>query len=306
MKLLITGATGFIGSRVVDAALAAGHQVVALVRREARDLRCGQLRCDLASSGPVDLAGHGIDVVIHLAAALTGTAESQRQLTVAGTAKLLDGMAAAGIGRLVGVSSLAVIDYPRLPAGTLITESAPILHDGRSANAYATAKADQEKLLNEFGTFPGHSVTVLRPGLVYDDRVLSDAYAGFRAGPLCVDVSHAGNVPVTNCGALAQCLLRAAARSAPGCKLYHVLDDPLPDQRTYLRELRRRGRSAGLSLDWRLFRAAARAGQVVAGVLPVPDIFTSQGFATRLKPFRYSAARARQELQWTPAGGFAA
>jgi nucleoside-diphosphate-sugar epimerase len=307
MKLLITGATGFIGSRLTSAALAVGHQVVALVRRDARDLPCEQLRCDLSSSVPLELGDHGIDVVIHLAAALSGPAESQNQLTVGGTAKLLDGMAAAGIRRLVGTSSLAVIDYPRLPAGTVVTESAPVLQGGRGVNAYARAKADQERLLHKFAARPGPCVTVLRPGLVYDDKMLSDAYAGLRAGPLRLDVSHPGDVPVTHCDALAQSLLLAAASSVPGCTLYHVLDDPLPDQRSYLRELRRRGRSAfGFSLDWRFFQAAAAAGQVVAGLLPVPEIFTAQGFATRLKPFRHSSARARQELQWTPAGGFAA
>jgi 2-alkyl-3-oxoalkanoate reductase len=305
MKLLITGASGFIGRRLVHTAIAAGHQVVALVRRDVPDLPCDKLHCDLSKGVPENLAHQGIDVVIHLAAALSGPAELQKQVTVMGTRNLLDAMATAGIGRLVGVSSLAVIDYRRIDAGTLVKEDAPTVQPAPGVSAYAQGKAEQETLFFQFGATPSHCVTVLRPGLVYDAGVLNAAYAGLHIGPLHLDARHGGQIPVTHCNALAQCLLHAAQGSSPGCRLYHVLDDPLPDQQAYLGELRRRGRSSsGISVDWRLFRAAASVGQMAARVLPVPEILTTQGFATRLKPMRYSTARACEELGCAPSPAF--
>ncbi|MEO6186941.1 MAG: NAD-dependent epimerase/dehydratase family protein [Steroidobacteraceae bacterium] len=301
MRLLITGATGFIGRNLVRQALAAGHQVTALVRRLDPDLPCETLQCDLLENVP-RLPAHGFDAAIHLAAALSGSPDYQRRLTVDGTRNLLAALTTAGVWRLVGISSLAVIDFPRLAAGAVVDERAPRLRAAPGIAPYALTKAAQEDLFCEFGAQPGQCATVLRPGLVYDARVLSDAYSGFRFGPLHVRARHDGQIPVTQCDALVRCMLSAADISTAGCRVYHILDEPLPDLIAYVQELRRRGNTTGnFALNWRWFRAAAVIGQLAARALPVPEVFTAQGFATRLKPLRYSTELARRELHWAPA-----
>jgi len=110
-RLLITGASGYIGGRLLRAARARGFEVVAAVRPPRR-LSPGAARStaafDLAGDGELDPALHGIDGVIHLAAILGGNhrpAGGGEDLNVSGTRRLLDAARRQGVRRFVFVSS---------------------------------------------------------------------------------------------------------------------------------------------------------------------------------------------------------
>ena len=107
--LAITGATGFVGSAVLDEALAQGHQVRALARREQAD-RAGVswVRGDLGDTAALARLCDGADAVVHVAG-LTNTPDPAQFETanVTGTANVLSAMTAAGVRRLVFVSSLS-------------------------------------------------------------------------------------------------------------------------------------------------------------------------------------------------------
>lgn len=103
MKILITGASGFIGRYVVREAIARGHNVLALTRSNSANEpnltpSVEWLQCDLGEDLP-KLGGLGIDAVIHLAAGLSGSAEEQYRSTVMATSNLLNAMRQAGITR---------------------------------------------------------------------------------------------------------------------------------------------------------------------------------------------------------------
>src|SRR4051812_50228740 len=83
MKILVTGANGFLGQHVVSALLARRHQVRVLVR-PAADLdqtswrnQVDVFRADLRSTSNLESAFNGIDVLVHLAAAVTGGGDAQ-------------------------------------------------------------------------------------------------------------------------------------------------------------------------------------------------------------------------------------
>ncbi|MEO8175064.1 MAG: NAD-dependent epimerase/dehydratase family protein [Sphingomicrobium sp.] len=109
MNLAITGGTGFVGARLLDAAVAAGHSVSALTRRPMAD-RAGVDWVSGALDDPAALARlvERADAVIHVAGVLTGrTAADFDGPNVDGTAAILGAAKAAGVGRFVHVSSLA-------------------------------------------------------------------------------------------------------------------------------------------------------------------------------------------------------
>ncbi|MEO5612061.1 MAG: NAD-dependent epimerase/dehydratase family protein [Sphingomicrobium sp.] len=145
MKLAITGATGFVGSRLIDNALAAGHQVRALTRRsmEARtnvDWVAGALDQPTALNELVA----GADTVIHVAGVLTGrTAPDFDRANVDGTQAMLSAAKAAGVSRFVHVSSLAARE--------------PLL------SLYGASKAKSEGLVAGSGL----SLAIVRPPAVY-------------------------------------------------------------------------------------------------------------------------------------------
>src|SRR5687767_10308430 len=113
MKLLVTGAAGFLGRYVVAEALRRGHAVRALVRGGAGSgsSTCGWeddpgvelVRADLRSrEGLVEACG-GVEAVLHLAAAKAGDLYEQYAGTVVATENLLLAMAQAGVRRIVHV-----------------------------------------------------------------------------------------------------------------------------------------------------------------------------------------------------------
>jgi nucleoside-diphosphate-sugar epimerase len=315
MKVLITGASGFIGGYVVREAVARGHRAVALSRSRPASPP-GQatpiewLQCDLGDAELPKLTGLGIDAVVHLAAGLLGGVEEQYRSTVVATGNLLEAMRRAGIAKLVGISSIAVLDYSRAPAMTLIDENVETSSDETGMGVYATMKLAQEKLFAAFAREPGTRCVILRPGLVYDSERLIDARAGIIKGPLRFIAAHRGEVPTVEVTGLARAILNACEQDLASGEVIQLVDDNLPNQREYIAGLRRRGilPSWGIPVPWRLLAVMAWSlrtlGRVVGKGASLPEVLLRQGFAARLKPFRYSNEKAKRLLGWVPANRF--
>jgi dihydroflavonol-4-reductase len=143
--LLVTGATGYLGSALVKRLCEEGRRVRALVRSEERarvlpggvELAFG----DLADEASLDRAVRGCEGVFHLAASLGPMPEDTRRANVDGTARVLAAARRAGVGRLVHTSSSAAI----VDASGLVSEQAP----NRTAltDVYSTSKAEAEGLI---------------------------------------------------------------------------------------------------------------------------------------------------------------
>jgi predicted dehydrogenase/nucleoside-diphosphate-sugar epimerase len=166
-RVLVTGATGFIGCRVVELLhLREGWQVRALVHRPGRCGRLARLPVemvigDLASRNGLEKAADGCDAVIHCA---YGTAWGDRRAifaaTVQGTRDLAEAALAAGVRRFIHLSTAAV-------HGTAVTgdldEASPIA-PGRDDYAESKGRAEQEIAR---AARRGLSTVVLRLGNVY-------------------------------------------------------------------------------------------------------------------------------------------
>ena len=105
----MTGGTGFVGSHLVDAALAAGHDVIALTRREQpRREQVSWISGDLHDRAALERLVDEADAVIHVAGVISGHgAGALEKGNVEGTLAMLAAATAGGIRRFVHVSSLA-------------------------------------------------------------------------------------------------------------------------------------------------------------------------------------------------------
>ncbi|HEV7535654.1 MAG TPA: NAD-dependent epimerase/dehydratase family protein, partial [Acidimicrobiia bacterium] len=110
MKVLVTGATGVYGRDLTDRLVRAGHEVVAMARREPTVLRRGVRfhRGDVGDADTVEAAMAGCDVVAHLAWVVTPlkSEADTRRINVGGTRNVLAAMAHTGCHRLVFSSSV--------------------------------------------------------------------------------------------------------------------------------------------------------------------------------------------------------
>ncbi|HLH72105.1 MAG TPA: NAD-dependent epimerase/dehydratase family protein [Chloroflexota bacterium] len=120
MKILITGASGFLGSHLCRRLLQEGHEVTALCRPESddraiEDLNPRRVLGDVTNPAEIRQAVAGQDAVIHAAGNLTywrGVRAAQTRVNVDGTCNVARACREAGVSRLVHVSSVAAIGIP--------------------------------------------------------------------------------------------------------------------------------------------------------------------------------------------------
>lgn len=170
MKILVTGATGFVGRALCEHLTANGHHVIPAVRREA-GLADEVVVGDLGSSTGWHVALTGCDAVVHLAArvhVMDDTAQDPlalyRETNTEATLNLGRQAAAVGVKRLVYISSVKVngegADAPYRET------DAPAPED-----AYAKSKWEAEQGLGQIAQETGLEVVILRPPLVYGPGV---------------------------------------------------------------------------------------------------------------------------------------
>ena len=207
MRALVTGANGFLGRHVVAALLARGIEVRAMVRPAARLEALGWpssvevFRADLRTSRELERAFEGVDVLLHLAAVVSGGEDAQFAGTVVGTERLLDAMAGSACRRLVLCSSFTVYDYSSIDR--ILDEDSPIHQapDIYASDGYTIAKWWQERVTRRFAEKYGWDLTVLRPGNIWGrDRgylaVLSQQFGRHHLviGPLTrIAITHVEN-----------------------------------------------------------------------------------------------------------------
>ncbi len=111
--ILVTGATGFVGPKIVHALRAEQRDVRCLVRRPERATTLTAWGCELAEGDVTDpasleRAAAGCDAVVHLVSIITGTPSDFDRVMVAGTQNLIAAATAAGVRRFVLMSALGV------------------------------------------------------------------------------------------------------------------------------------------------------------------------------------------------------
>jgi UDP-glucose 4-epimerase len=303
----VTGASGFLGRRVVDALAARGHEVRALVRPAtdvtplgwpaAVDVR----RADLREPGAADAALDGVGAVVHLAAQVTGSEESRFAGTVVATENLLASMREAGVSRMVLAGSFSVYDWSapwRDEATPLEREPGIYERDG-----YAVAKWWQERVVRRAAERDGLALTVLRPGFVWGPGSELVDGVGQRLGGARLVFGPAGRLPLTHVENCADCFAAALESDAAVGAALNVVDGDAPRTWRYARDA---GDGAArvpvpYALAFALVRLVHGAARAVLGPrLRVPSIFVPRRFEARFKPLRASGAQARRVLGWTP------
>ncbi len=183
MRVLVTGANGFVGRTLCPALRDAGHEVIAAVRN-ADGLPEGceaRLVDDIGPETDWTEGLQDIEAVVHLAARVHVMRESAadplaafRQVNTVGTLHLARAAAEAGVRRFVFLSSVKVLGES-CPEGPFTDASPPNPQD-----PYAVSKWEGEKGLSELAREFGMEVVILRPPLVQGPGVRGNFLSLFR------------------------------------------------------------------------------------------------------------------------------
>jgi nucleoside-diphosphate-sugar epimerase len=224
MKILVTGATGKVGSRLAKRLAQRGDQVRALVRDPARaaDLREARIeiaRGDLLDTDSLAAAVRGVDAVVHCAAFFRGaTPEQAQEVNDLGTQHLATAARAASVKRFL-FTSTGLVYGPK--GGLFACEDDPCA----PAAAYPVSKLAAERFLL---ALDGLDVRVLRLPFVYGDGDphIAEAVPMMRGFPPGNRMSIGHHVDI------AQAVTLLLDAPSPAHRIYNVVDDEAPDLAT--------------------------------------------------------------------------
>jgi nucleoside-diphosphate-sugar epimerase len=168
--VLVTGATGFVGSRLVERlVLGTDDRVKAMVRRFSGPglARLARLPVKLVLADLLDLDGlieaaKDCDIIVHCAYGRSGDAKHQREVTVSGTENVLQAALQDNVRKVIYLSSAAV--YGRDPKIPVVDESAPFRNDH---DVYCVSKTEAENVVWRYYRERGLPVVIFRPTRIY-------------------------------------------------------------------------------------------------------------------------------------------
>jgi nucleoside-diphosphate-sugar epimerase len=306
MRFLVTGASGFIGSHVVELLLASGLEVVCPVRNPSALGHLEGIRAEVVSLESIeDVAesGAGFDYVIHLAGATRAPDyESYRRANVDWTRRLLQAFCSPNLKvplkRFLLVSSQAA-SGPSPPDGTPARESDP----PRPVSPYGRSKLEAEEATMSFGeSIP---VTIVRPPTVFGPRD-ADVLGVFRSAQFRLAPCLAGPdrlVSMIYVEDLAEGILRAALSHAARGQIYFLANVAPVIWREFALEVARilGYRAVCFPIPLALAKAMALTGDLISKVSNAKPVFRSEKFE-EMKQIAWvcSTEKALTELNWQP------
>ena len=319
-RILVTGAAGFIGHRLVRHLLECGFQNLrCLVRPSANRERVQALRVwgddarseltygNLLSRHDCAAACKDVAVIFHLAASRGEKSYSDAFMnSVITTRNLIEASAQSGcLMRFVNVSSFAVYSNRATKIGRLLDELSPLeKHPETRGEAYCFAKVKQDEIVMEVGHRLNIPYVIVRPGYVYgpeneaiSGRIGTDTFGVF------LHLGGGNKIPLTYVDNCAEAIALAGLRKGVEGQVFNVVDDDLPSSRCFLRLYKQRVKqfrslyvphavSYLLCYLWECYSVRSQ-GQL-------PPVYNRARWHANWKSTNYSNSKAKEQLGWTP------
>lgn len=319
--LLVTGANGFIGSRVVEGLLRLGFQHVRCFARSPRGgsrleaiakIEDFASRMEIISGNllsPQDClsAAENAKIIFHLAAGRGEKSFPDAFMnSVVTTRNLLE--AAAGNGclrRFVNVSSFSVYSNQHKSHGTLLDESCQVEDSPASrGEAYCFAKVEQEQIVKEYGKKYGVPYAIVRPGQVYGPGNEGiTGRVGIGTFGVFLHMGGSNQIPFTYVDNCADAIILVGLKPGAEGEVFNVVDDDLPTSRKFLRLYKKNvgsfpsvyvphAMSYALCYLWEKYSVWSRE--------QLPPVFNRKRWHSNWKSTRYSNDKLKSSVGWKP------
>jgi nucleoside-diphosphate-sugar epimerase len=318
-RILVTGAAGFIGTRVLEFLLNRGFRniacfvrpssnltaIEALARNRAHGARIDVFKGNLLSREDCEAACDGAAVIFHLAA---GTGEKSFpdafMNSVVATRNVLEAsLRCARLQRFVLVSSFTV--YSNQQKSRRLDESCPVeQHPHLRGDAYCFAKVKQEQLVAAYARDFSIPYVVVRPGSVYGaGKGQITGRVGLGTFGLFLHLGGSNTIPFTHVDNCAEAIVLAGLVKGVEGEVFNVVDDDLPSSRQFLRQYKKNVASfKSIYVPHVVSRALCyvweRYSQWSKGQLP--PAFNRRRWHAEWRKTSYGNEKLKAKLGWMP------
>jgi nucleoside-diphosphate-sugar epimerase len=319
--ILITGATGFIGAKLVENLLERGFRRLRCFSRPSSSMaKLDALRERFRGRADIQIlkgnllrredciaATKDVAVVYHLAAGAGEKSFPDAFMnSVVTTRNLLDAcLQHRSLRRFVNVSSFTVYSNVQKPRGRLLDESCPVeSHPERVPDPYCYAKVKQDELVTEYGKKYGIPYVIVRPGSVYGPgkkqitgRIGIDTFGVF------LHLGGGNQIPFTYIDNCADAIALAGVKPVADREVFNIVDDDLPTSRLFLRLYKRNVRNfislyVPHAFSYLLCRIWEKYSAWSFGQLP--PVFNRRRWHAEMKRTAYSNTKLKTCLGWAP------
>lgn len=240
--ILVTGGTGFIGRKLVNALLNKGYSVRVMTHSNGNsafklfikpvELVVG----DIYNYDDVMKACRGIKIVFHLAAAMKGDWNYHMDTTITGTRNILSACKQENIEKCIYVSTLNVYDASKYPENKVIDEGFPYEEFPEYRGSYSHAKLRAEREARFFAKDSSLPITLIRPGLVIDyNNAGLPRDVGLPFGRMLMVLGNGRRkLPLVDVNNLVDALMLALNKQTVKETIYNVVDKEYPTQKEFI------------------------------------------------------------------------
>jgi nucleoside-diphosphate-sugar epimerase len=317
----VTGAGGFIGSRVVKRLLERGFRHIrCFLRPSGSDEKIQSLARDYRGRANIEIvrgnllsrqdcagAAKDVTVVYHLAAGRGEKLVADAFMnSVVTTRNLIEACGNEGsISRFVSISSFSVYSNRQKPGGRLLDERCPLDPEPHlRGDAYTYAKVRQDQLVVELATKWKIPYVIVRPGVVYgpgNEAVLGRV--GIGTFGVFLHLGGSNRIPLTYVDNCAEAIVLAGLKPGADGEVFNVLDDEAPTSREFLRLYKnnvRPFRSIYLphALSYAFCYVWERYSNWSQGQLP--PTYGTRAWHAYWKKTQYTNSKLKDRLGWAP------
>lgn len=301
-RVLVAGASGFIGGTLTRRLAEQGARVRAVVRPTSSrvGLRMPGVEIVVAEITVADSireAARGCDVVINAAGSVSGSADEQRAVNVVGARNVASAAVAAGVGRLVHVSSAGIYGF-RAPGD--VDETTPL---DPGSMPYGATKAEGERVVQDLAVAKGLELSIIRPALVYGpgSKVWTSAmFRWARRRPTIFLGDGSGLAPVVHVDDVVAMITVLASDDRAVGEVFNCAADPVATWRQFLSGYAAlAGHSRWLGIPVGPVRGITRlVSRLAPAGTPAAELSSLAGFLTGRRRFRVD--KAADLLAWRP------
>jgi len=308
--VLVTGASGFLGSRTVAILTEQGCSVHALVRKTSRTdhLQLPDVTIfygDVADIESLQPAFEGIDYVVHAAADTSGNEEAGKLSTILGTRNILTLCERHKVRKLVYISSCSVYGVTDYKPGQKVNESSSLERYPEKRGAYSHSKLKAEELITRAMKNETVPVVCLRPGTIYGPGgEIYTAMMGFSLGKRFFVIIGDGSfvLPLVYVDNLVDAIVIAIKTNISDNKIYNVVDPVKVTKKEYVERVIKKlyPNSRTLYLPFNLLKTIVSIQSRFFSAINRKPLLTEYRLISSQKNITYDVSKITRELSWRP------